>query len=210
MASGCRSYLRSSAYETGDGGWMGGGCGRKCAAEAACGDHHTIRQIHTARKGRVRGRGVGLGARIYLGVQTAADRERTARGWRRRGSAVLGLVGGRRRGLEETLAAPPWGLVGGRRGLSRGGGCATLACWIGSLVRGWRRWGEKREGRNAAGAAQIEEPGRGFFFNLFNLHSLNLLPGRGSAEGCLVSENFWIKSHIDCLIRCREGFSGTN
>jgi len=121
MASGCRSYLRSSAYETGDRGWMGGGCGRKCAAEAAYDDHHTIRQIHTARKGRVRGRGVGLGARIYLGVQTAADRERTARGWRRRGSAVLGLVGGRRRGLEETLAAPPWGVVGGWWGLSRGG-----------------------------------------------------------------------------------------
>ena len=29
-------------------------------------------------------------------------------------------------------------------------------------------------------------------------------------RGCLVSENFWIKSHIDCLTRCREGFSGTN
>ena len=47
--------------------------------------------------------------------------ETTAGSWQRRGSAVLGLLGGRRRGLEETLAAPPWGLVGGRWGLSRGG-----------------------------------------------------------------------------------------
>ena len=29
-------------------------------------------------------------------------------------------------------------------------------------------------------------------------------------RGCLVSENFWFKSHIDCLTRCREDFSDTN
>ena len=29
-------------------------------------------------------------------------------------------------------------------------------------------------------------------------------------KGCLVSENFWIKGHIDCLTRCREGFLDTN
>ena len=129
----------------------------------------TTQSVRSIQQGRG-GFEVGLGAfgvRIYLGVQTAADRGNDGRRLAAsgtRGSAVLGLVGGRRRGLEETLAAPPWGIVGGRWGLSRGGGCATLACWIGSLVRGWRRWGEKREGRNAAGAAQIEEPGRGFFF----------------------------------------------
>jgi hypothetical protein len=71
--------------------------------------------------------------------------ETTAGGWQRRGSAVLGLVGGRRRGLEETLAAPPLGLVVGRRGLSRGGGCATLARWIGSWSEGGGD-GVRREG----------------------------------------------------------------
>ena len=29
-------------------------------------------------------------------------------------------------------------------------------------------------------------------------------------RGCLVSENFWFKGHIDCLTRCREDFSDTN
>ena len=32
----------------------------------------------------------------------------------------------------------------------------------------------------------------------------------GLVCGCLVSENFWVKGHIDCLIRCWEGFSGIN
>jgi len=89
--------------------------------------------------------------------------ETTAGGWQRRGSAVLGLLGGRRRGLEETLAAPPWGIVGGRWGLSRGGGCATLACWIGvrrlrpsSAAEGvgsMKPWPRRRGGSSAAGAA---------------------------------------------------------
>jgi len=128
----------------------------------------TTQSVRSIQQGRG-GFEVGLGAfgvRIYLGVQTAADRGNDGRRLAAsgtRGSAVLGLVGSRRRGLEETLAAPPWGIVGGRWGLSRGGGCATLPCWIGvrrlrpsSAAEGvgsMKPWPRRRGGSSAAGAA---------------------------------------------------------
>jgi hypothetical protein len=147
MASGCRCYLRSSAFGTGDGGrrpavlgWeevVGGSARRRLPVTT------TTQSVRSKRQGRG-GFEVGLGARIYLGVQTVADGGNDGR---RLAASGFGGFGPCRRATAWARGNPGRAAVGARRrpaGLIAWRRMRDARSLDRELVRGWRRWGEKR------------------------------------------------------------------